>query len=90
MPVLVLIMIAIGIIILTISIILTAVIWKRKKEGKYEEPDYRTFFILGICFLPMGIPLFITTQNPGLLGLSAIGIIYLVIGLKNKDKWKKK
>lgn len=87
---LILIMLIIGITVLALSIILTFVVWKKKKEGKYEEPDYRTFFILGICFLPIGIPLMIATKNPGLLGLSAMGAIYLIIGLANRDKWKAK
>jgi len=88
MSVIVLIMLLIGLIILATSTILAYLISKRKKDGRYEEFDYRTFFILGICFLPMGVPLFITTGNPGLMGLTVIGIIYLAIGLKNRDKWK--
>jgi hypothetical protein len=62
---------------------------KRKEAGINEEPDYRVFFIMGICFLPVGIPLWIVTNNPGLLGISSLGIIYLSIGLANRDKWEK-
>ena len=35
-------------IVLILGIIVTLVVWKKKKEGKYVEPDYRVFFILGI------------------------------------------
>jgi hypothetical protein len=42
---------------------------------------------MGICFLPMGI-IFTTTINPGFIGFIALGIVYMAIGLANKDKWK--
>jgi hypothetical protein len=35
----------------------------------------------------MSIPLFIVTKNPGLLGFTGFGIIYLIIGAANNDKW---
>ena len=76
------------ILLVIIVSILTLLIVKRKKEGTNKEPDYRVFFILGICFLPMGIPLFLVTNNPGLISFTAIGICYLAIGLANRDKWK--
>ena len=43
---------------------------------------------MGVCFFPLGIPLFIATENPGLMGFSILGIIYMSIGLANRDKWK--
>ena len=76
------------IVLITIGILLTLIVFKKKKEGKFKDPDYRAFFILGICFLPVGIPVAIAADNPGLLGLSAIGIVYIAIGLANRDKWK--
>ena len=86
---LILIIIAIGIAVAVISIFSFYFVVKNKNENKFEEPDYKVFFILGICFLPMGVPIFIATKNPGLLGFSVLGIAYLIIGLKNKDKWDK-
>jgi len=62
---------------------------KKKKDGTYKEPDYRAFFIMGICFLPMGI-IFTSSVNPGFVGFIGLGIIYMAIGLANRDKWKKK
>jgi len=62
---------------------------KKKKDGTYKEPDYRAFFIMGICFLPMGI-IITSSVNPGFVGFIGIGIIYMAIGLANRDKWKKK
>jgi uncharacterized membrane protein len=62
---------------------------KKKKDGTYKEPDYRAFFIMGICFLPMGL-IFTTVISPAFNGLLAIGIIYMLIGLANRDKWNNK
>jgi hypothetical protein len=62
---------------------------KKKKDGTYKEPNYRAFFIMGICFLPMGI-IFTSSVNPGFVGFIGLGIIYMAIGLANRDKWKKK
>ena len=56
---------------------------------------YRTFFILGIAFLPLGILYEIVFFISGtmvflVLGLAfiAMGIPYLAIGLANRDKWE--
>jgi len=54
---------------------------------KVIEPE--VFFILGIFFLPMGIVLMITIDNPAFIGITGMGLIYMVIGLANRDKWKK-
>ena len=35
----------------------------------------------------MSIPLFIVLKNPGFLGFTGLGIIYLITGAANKDKW---
>lgn len=57
-------------------VILFAVIFIYRNKGQKVEPDCRTFFILGISFLPIGI----ATNNPGLWG---VGTIFMVIGLVN-------
>ncbi len=56
---------------------------------KVIEPNYEVFFIFGIFFLPMGIVLMITIDNPAFIGITGMGLIYMVIGLANRDKWKK-
>ncbi len=51
--------------------------------SRYKEeivPNYRAMFIMGICFIPIGI------TN---LALLPLGIIFLLVGLRNKDKWGK-
>jgi hypothetical protein len=69
--------------------IVTIVLYnKNKNKEPSKEIDYRTFYILGISFLPMGIVLSITTKNPGMIGIMGLGAAYLAIGLANRDKWK--
>ena len=87
----------IALIILAIAVVtgILAVVMvrKRKKEGK-PQADYRIFFLLGITWLPFSIILMIVSfilQIPFYIGfpLLALGLIYLIIGLANRDKWKK-
>ena len=55
-------------------------IYYRKK--KYE-PDYYTFFIIGLVWLPLGI----ATGNSTFW---ILGAVFFIIGLANQRKWKKK
>ena len=82
--------IAIGVIAVLVGVVVAVVFWKRRKEGRPEEPDYRAIFHVGLVFIPVGIALMAATENPGLLGITAFGIFYMSLGLSNKDKWKKK
>ena len=79
--------ILLGLIAVIVGVFVLFVMQKKKKEGTYKEPDYRAFFIMGICLLPMGI-IFMTTLNPGFIGFTCMGLCYMVIGLANRDKWK--
>ena len=74
--------------LVVIGLILILVVFKKKKEGKMGEPNYQVFFILGICFLSMGFVLMITIDNPAFIGITGMGLIYMTIGLANRDKWK--
>ena len=87
----------IALIILAIAVVtgILAVLMvrKRRNEGK-PQANYRIFFLLGITWLPFSIILMIVSfilQIPFYIGfpLLALGLIYLVIGLANRDKWKK-
>ena len=79
-------LIVIGLILLGVFIIL--LIWKRRSEGISEEPNYLAFFIMGISFLPVGI-IFTAVISPGFIGFTGMGLIYMAIGLANKNIWKK-
>lgn len=77
----------ITILLLIVGIVTLLILLKKRKEGKMEEPDYRAFFIMGISFLPLGIILSVVV-SVGLLAIAALGLIYIIIGLTNRDKWK--
>lgn len=71
-------LIAIAVLLVILAII--AIFATRKKK---HEPDYRTFFIMGIIFIPLGF----ATDNSFFW---IVGIAFIAIGLVNKDKWKKR
>ena len=76
------------------GILAVLMVRKKKKEGK-PHADYRIFFLLGITWVPFSIILMIVSfilQIPFYIGfpLFTVGIIYLVIGLVNREKWSKK
>ena len=73
------IVLSIGILVLLLLLAVAFLVFKKKKKA---EPDYYTFFIMGIIWLGAGIPL-------GNYALSAMGAVFMVVGLLNRDKWKK-
>ena len=76
--------------LVVIGLILTLVLFKKKKEGKMGEPNYQVFFNIGMIWLPVGV-VFMIAINPTIgIAFMALGITYLAIGLANRDKWGKK
>lgn len=73
--------------LIIIGLIIAVILRKNKMQGS-KEPDYFTFFIIGICFLPLGLVFALTLKNNGFIAVTGLGVIYLALGLKNKDKWK--
>jgi len=80
----ILVSIALAVIILAILGILIL-----KKKGWKREVDYRNYFNIGIVWLPLGIVFYIVLDNMVGLMFLLLGLAYLAIGLKNKDKWGK-
>lgn len=79
---------------IVVTLLMVMVLRKRKRERKGGETDYRAFFIMGVAFLPTGLAMMIVyffAEIPFEIGLPlfALGLIYLIIGLANRDKWKK-
>lgn len=76
--------------LVVIGLILTLVVFKKKKEGKMGEPNYQVFFNIGMIWIPVGV-VFMIAINPAIgIAFMAMGITYLAIGLANRDKWGKK
>lgn len=70
-----------GLLVLAISLGLIAlVIFSSRKKD--TPPDYYALFNMGLVWLLIGIPF----TN---YGLSAIGIIFMLVGLVNRSAWKK-
>ena len=78
----------VALILVVLGIIVALVVLKKRKEGKPQETNYQAFFFIGICFLGVGT-VFMTTINPGFLGFTGLGLVYMIIGLANRDKWSK-
>ncbi|MBW2989378.1 hypothetical protein KY358_03610 [Candidatus Woesearchaeota archaeon] len=54
-----------------------------------KETNYKGIFFSGITFVGAGV-VFMTSVNVGLgAAFIGIGIMFMIIGGKNKDKWKK-
>ncbi|MFC1908348.1 hypothetical protein ACFLXD_00510 [Chloroflexota bacterium] len=80
-------------VLIGVGIILAIMVWKGKKEGKYQEYHFR-FFVIGITAFIMGIILLIVSFITDLsfdLGsfLTAVGVIGIIIGLVIRNIWKK-
>jgi LPXTG-motif cell wall-anchored protein len=77
-----------------VTLLLVVVLRKRKREGKTGETDYRAYFLMGIAFLPIGLAMmmaYFLGEVPFEIGLPvfALGLICLIVGLVNRDKWRK-
>ena len=69
------------------------VAWKKRKEVGPQEPNYRSFFVMGIIWLFAGLAFtiaYLTTDIPLVVGLPFLGLgaTYSVVGLANRDKWE--
>ena len=63
-----------------IAIGITFVVLLRKGKISNTEPDYRTLFIMGVIFTGAGVSI-----N---MGVSAFGVILMIVGIANRKKWK--
>ena len=81
-------------VLIVVGIILAIIIWKGKKEGRYQEYSFR-FFVIGITAFIMGVILLIVSFMTDLsfdydLFLTAAGAIGIIIGLVIRNIWEKK
>ena len=66
-------------ILVAIIVLALLAVFLRKKDK--TPPDYYSFFILGICWIPLGLAM-------KSYAFSAMGLVFMTIGLVNKSKWK--
>jgi len=60
-----------------------------KKKGWKRKVDYSNYFGIGIVWLPLGIVFYVIFENTVGIMFLLLGLAYLSIGLKNRDKWGK-
>ncbi len=80
-------------VLIVVGIRLAIIIWKGKKEGRYQEYSFR-FFTIGITALILGVILLIVSFITDLsffysLYLIAAGAIGIIIGLVIRNIWEK-
>ena len=80
-------------VIIVVAIILAIMIWKGKKEGRYQRFSLR-FFVIGITAFIMGVILLIASLMTDLsfyygLFLTTAGTISLILGLVIRNIWEK-
>ena len=80
-------------VIIVVGIILAIMIWKGKKEGRYQRFSLR-FFVIGITAFIMGVILLIVSSVTDLssfygLYLTVVGATSLIIGLVIRNIWEK-
>ncbi len=75
-------MISVGIVLLVFLAIFIFI------KRKYKTPtDYYSLFVIGLIWTLIGVPSLFTKEY-SLNSLFYLGVVFLVIGLANKSKWK--
>ena len=80
-------------VLIVVGIVVAIMIWKGKKEGRYQEYSFR-FFTIGITAFIMGVIFLIISSTTDLsFGydwfLTAVGAICIMIGLVVRNRWEK-
>ncbi len=80
-------------VIIAVGIILAIIIWRGKKEGRYQKFSLR-FFVIGSTVFILGVILLIVSLMTDLsvfygLYLTAAGAIGIIIGLVIRNTWEK-
>ena len=80
----------IGASIVGIAIVFILLIWKyRDSEYIRRDTDYKAFFWMGLIWVIIGGLVLWLYREFSTSGLFAMGVIFLAMGLANKDKWGK-
>jgi len=90
---LILIALSVGAVVVLIAVLALVLRKKQKNNDEQKETNYLAFFVLGTSFLSLGsifTILSFTSEFPGVIGFPflAMGLIYIIIGLANRNTWK--
>ena len=61
---------------------------EKPSDTKNDTTNYQALFVVGITFMGAGTALMVAV-GPSMLGLTAVGLIFMIIGLANREKWPK-
>jgi hypothetical protein len=53
-----------------------------------KELNYKAIFLVGITFVGAGVAISAATGAAG-IGITGMGVVFILIGVRNRDKWKK-
>ena len=81
-------------ILIAVGIITIIMVWKGKKEGRFQERYYSSFLVIGITALILGVILLIASLITDLSlfygsYVTAAGAIIIIIGMVIRNRWKK-
>ncbi len=76
--------------IVSLAIILVVLgIYSLRGGNWNRKVDYRSYYVMGVSWFPLGIALWIVLDMSFGVFFFIMGLIYMAIGLKNRDKWGK-
>jgi hypothetical protein len=83
-------LIIIGLLVLGLALLL--LVLRGRGFRRDREPNYKTFYFIGLSWLGTGTVftiIYAATDLPFVIGIPflGIGVTYVAIGLANRDKW---
>ncbi len=78
--------IVVGILIAFVALVFFISSAMGKKKNSKKEINYYTLFVMGMCFMPLGV-IGIATENYGFMGLTGLGVVYMAAGLSHRNEW---
>ena len=80
-------------VVLTLGLLWILVNLRKKTGGGAQQPNYRAFFFMGMVMLIAGTAELLVFLRSDVsfvvaLPLLVIGLVFVVIGLANRDKWQ--
>ncbi|MFH1294683.1 MAG: hypothetical protein ABIH90_01945 [Candidatus Aenigmatarchaeota archaeon] len=86
----------IALVALAILVLVAVLLTYKAKKNKKQKPDYYAFFVMGLIWTITGPIIwalsFFAEGMPSLFStpLFPVGVVFLVVGLANKNKWNKR
>lgn len=79
-------------IVLTLGLLWILTSLKKRTGTRVSQPNHRAFFFMGVVMLTVGTAemlIFLRTDVSYIVALPlvAIGMVFVVVGLANRDKW---